>query len=139
MSKTTIKEQKPIDAEFVATEEGKEDKKMTLFEQAKTIGKDWVIRGKKGLAKGVHYVAENAPWLVPVVITAGSFIMGGAELFGGKHPATFDPRTREYLYLDHNMTNDEIVKANQIMREQEVTKAEALNEMGLLKEDKKRK
>jgi len=138
MSKTTIKEQKPIDAEFVTTE-GKEDKKMTLFEQAKTIGKVWALKGKKGLATGVHYVAENAPWLVPVLITAGSFIMGGAELFGGKQPTTFDPRTREYLYLDHNMTNDEIVKANQIMREQEMTKAEALNEMGLLKEEKKRK
>lgn len=139
MSKTTIKEQKPIDAEFVTTEEGREDKKMTLFERAKTIGKDWTIKGKTGLAKGVHYVAENAPWLVPVLITAGSFIMGGAELFGGKQPATFDPRTREYLYLDHNMTNDEIVQANQIMREQAVTKAEALSEMGLLKEEKKRK
>lgn len=136
MSKTTMKEQKPIDAKFVTAEE---DKKMTLFDQAKTIGKELAIKGKTGLAKGVHYVAENAPWLVPVLITAGSFIMGSAELFGGKQPATFDPRTREYLYLDHNMTNDEIVQANQIMREQEVTKAEALSEMGLLKEEKKRK
>lgn len=139
MSKTTTtKEQKPIDAEFTPAENN-EEKKMSLFEKGKAIGKDWALKGKKGLATGVHYVAENAPWLVPVLITAGSFIMGGAELFGGKQPATFDPRTREYLYLDHNMTNDEIVKANQIMREQEVTKAEALNEMGLLKEEKKRK
>lgn len=130
--------EKPIDAEFTPAENN-EEKKMSLFEKGKVIGKDLAVKGKNSLGKGVHYVAENAPWLVPVAITFGSFLFGSAELFGGKQPSTVDPWTRERLNLDHNMTNAEIVKANELMREQDITKAEALDQMGLLKEEKKRK
>lgn len=131
--------EKPIEAEFTPAEGNSEEKKLTLFDKGKAIGKTLVEKGKTGGAKVIHFVAENAPWLVPVVITGGSFLIGAVDLIGGKQPATFDPRTKEWLNLDHNMTNDEIVESNRIMREEGVTKAEALNEMGLLKEEKKRK
>lgn len=131
--------EKPIDAEFVPTEGTPEKPKVGLFERGKAIGKDLASKGKTGLEKSVHYAAENAPWLVPVAITVCSFIFGSAELFSGKQPSTVDPWTRERLNLDHNLTNNEIVEMNKLMREQDVTKAEALNEMGLLKEEKKRK
>lgn len=130
--------EKPIEAEFTPAEnEG--EKKMTLFDKGKALGKTIIEKGKMVGGKAIHYAAENAPWLVPVVITGGSFLIGAADLIGGKQPATFDPRTKEWLNLDHNMTNSEIVEANKIMREEGVTKAEALDEMGLLKEEKKRK
>lgn len=112
----------------------------SLFAKGLAFGKNVVNYVGQKVTDGVHWVAKNTDWLVPSILMGAPIVLGGlAAISGNNNPSTYDPETNEYLNLDHKLTNQELVQANKIMREEDVSKAEALNEMGVLKYEKKRK
>ena len=134
---TPIKEAKytPVDKESK-----EENQNESLFSKGIAFGKKAVNYVGQKITDGVHWVSKNTDWLVPSILMGAPIVLGGLAAIGGdKHPSTYDPYMNEYLNLDHKLTNQELVQANKIMREEDVSKAEALNEMGVLKYEKKRK
>lgn len=117
--------------------EEKTEEKIGFFTKVKLWGK----AVKEGT---VEFVAENPTMTVPIL--TGLF-MFGAGLFrgltgtGGKryeHCRVQDPITGEYFLTDHPLTNSEIRELGDRMSEGS-SKGEALEDMNLLREEKKRK
>ena len=95
-----------------------------------------------GLVKGIHWCAENPGAIVPVLIGGFSAISGIVTLFSGndklEHCLSEDDRTGEMLATKHPLTNEQVLKLGDMMDEG-MSKGEALQAMGLLRDEKKRK
>lgn len=124
---------KTVDEENKSPEKAKP---MTLFEKAKELG----AKCGEYVAKGIHVTADNIGWAMPVGIFIYSVGSGLFNYWAHKGETyTEDPQIGERLLIDHPLNNQESLELSQKMREEGVTKAEALNDMGLLKYEKKRR
>jgi hypothetical protein len=97
---------------------------------------------KEAAGNVVHFVAENAGAIVPIIFGGASLVMGIARMFSGqdKMEARYssDDFTGERYLLNHPLANGEILELSEKM-EGGMTKGEALKEMGVLSDEKKRK
>lgn len=138
-SKTPIKDAKFEPVVEKQTKENQNESE-SLFAKGLAFGKKAVNYVGQKITNSVHWVATNTDWLVPSILMGAPIVLGGLAAIGGKNnPSTYDPEMNEYLNLDHKLTNQELVQANKLRREEGITKAEALNEMGVLRYEKKRK
>ena len=116
------------------------------LEKLKNKGKEIIDKGKAKLAKGKQKVGDfvvNHPELVIPVAALGISVVGGAintiakagDLEGCR---VKDDVTELELLTKHPLTNSEILELNQRMIDGD-PKAQALDDMGLLRKEKKRK
>lgn len=103
-------------------------------------------KGNEALDKAepyVHKVADNIGWIVPAAIGGFSVLSGLMSILSGNKQREAclveDDYTGEEVYAKHPLTNDEILAMTQEMRANGSTKAEALNDLGLLRKERKRK
>lgn len=122
-------------------------KTTTVEEETK---KSWLDKikdkGNEALDKAepyIHKVADNISWIVPAAIGGFSILSGLASILSGNKQRDAclveDDFTGEEVYAKHPLTNDEILAMTQEMRANGSTKAEALNDLGLLRKERKRK
>jgi len=101
-----------------------------------------VSSAKETAGNVVHFVAENAGAIIPIIFGGASLVMGIARMFNGhdKMEARYssDDFTGERYLLNHPLANGEILELSEKM-EGGMTKGEALKEMGVLSDEKKRK
>lgn len=91
----------------------------------------------------VHKVAENLGWIIPAAGLTISGLGAISGLFSGTKKLekclVEDNYTGEDLLVKHPLTNSDILEMSDRMKEDGVTKAEALYDMGLLRNEKRRK
>lgn len=123
----------------VKTEEMEKQKevKLGLFEKVKLWGKA-VKDGTR------EFIVENPAMTMPILtglIMFGGGILKGLTGTGGKryeHCKIQDPITGEYFLAEHPLTNSEIRELGERMSNGD-SKGEALDDMGLLRDEKRRK
>lgn len=94
------------------------------------------------LAAGIHWGAKNPGLIVPMLIGGFTFISGLVNMVSGndqlEHCLAEDDRTGEKLLTKQPLTNAQILELGDRMDEG-LSKGEALRDMGLLRDEKKRK
>ena len=114
-----------------------EEEKLGILEK----GKLWMKAIKDGTRE---FIVENPAMTMPILtglIMFGGGILKGLTGTGGKryeHCKVQDPITGEYYLTEHPLTNGEIRELGERMSSGEM-KGEALDNMGLLRDEKKRK
>ncbi len=94
--------------------------------------------------KVLGFLVENPQFTLPFLSGLGMFIAGGgkmlinAERRQAEKCRVKDDVTEEYFMTEHPLTNGEILELNERMIDGQ-TKGYALNEMGLLRKEKRRK
>lgn len=116
-----------------------EETKKTWLDKVKEKGNEALDKAEPY----VHKVADNIGWIVPAAIGGFSVLSGLMSILSGNKQREAclveDDYTGEEVYAKHPLTNDEILAMTQEMRTNGSTKAEALNNLGLLRKERKRK
>jgi len=131
---------KIIDADVTPIEEISEKQEPKTWKEKMQAGFDFVV---EKTSPTVHKIADNIGWVVPAIGLTVSFIsIIGSALSGDKKREAClveDDFTGEDLMVKHPLTNSDILEMSDRMKTDGVTKAEALDDMGLLKNERRRK
>lgn len=118
-------------------EENKTEKK-NIFVKAKEKFKEKKEKMKEKKESVFHFLAENPQITMSLFSALGTIGLGGAIAVSKASKRRFeacqvtDDITGEDLFVDHPLTNDEILELHQRMTCGQ-SKAEALRDMGLLR------
>lgn len=122
-----------------------ENKTVEITEEKK---ENILVRGKKWMQNKLDSVAkfasDNPQMIFPIVTAFGSLAFTGLRMIAGAgtnqidHCRVEDDVTGEEFITKHPLTNDEILELGNRMIDGE-WKGSALNDMGLLKNEKHRK
>lgn len=103
--------------------------------------KEWISEKKNNF---LTFCGEHPQIILPIISGIGMLVSGGIRLAseqGNKRLDSCKVRddvTEEYFLVAHPMTNTEILELGERMIDGE-SKGRALNDMGLLRDEKKRK
>jgi hypothetical protein len=108
--------------------------------------KNWFQKTKTKVASGLNsfaeFVSKNQAMILPMVSMLGSMAFKGLTMLAGANQndrcLSEDDVTGEEFMLKHPLRNDEILELGSRMVDGE-TKGEALNDMGLLRKERRRK
>ena len=120
--------------EVMDQEETQEEEKLNVFQ------KTW-----RGLKSFGQFIGENPALLMPIMSGLGGIFFGGISMLA-KNGRRYDEMceveddfTGETLKVTHPLTNSEILEMSSQMELHNQSKAEALRDMGLLKDEKRRR
>ena len=122
---------------------------MTFIENAKVKVKEVGSKAKEkfdaGKEKADAFIKDHgevilavAPMVVPALVAIASGV-ATSSVNKQKHCLVKDDRTGEKLMVKHPLTNDEIMDMGDRMEANDLSKGEALRDMGLLKKERSRK
>lgn len=122
---------------------------MTFIENAKAkveeVGskaKEKFDAGKEKVDAFIHEHGETVLAVAPMALPVLFAIAGGVATNNAnkqKRCLVKDDRTGEKLMVKHPLTNDEILDMGDRMEANDLSKGEALKDMGLLKKERSRK
>ncbi len=106
----------------------------------------WFQRTKAKVTSGLNsfaeFVSKNPAMVLPMVSMVGSLAFKGLSMLAGANQndrcLSEDDVTGEEFMLKHPLTNNEILELGSRMIDGE-SKGEALNDMGLLRKERRRK
>lgn len=120
------------------------EEKENIFEKAKKKFGEFKAKAKEFGGKVVDKALEHPEITLPFIVGLGSMAIGGAKAIANAGEKQLercmvedDVTGLKYL-TDHPLNNDEILELSEKMVDGQ-TKGEALNDMGVLKKEKKRK
>ena len=116
--------------------------------QIKEIVKDKVNKTKAWVEDKVEktgkFLSDHPQLIIPIISGVGMLISGGYRIAANgnkeymEHCRVQDEVTEEYFLTNHPLTNTEILELGERMIDGQ-TKGDALNSMGLLRNENKRK